>query len=837
MISFLSKYRLTILSFLAAIVATIMAGCSSDENNVASQQGTITINVAVDGRFSMADGTTVSVPDDALPDYDNISVTLSDPVSGRTHTWESVTAFNLSHEEYNMGTYAVTLSAPGREGGPSFKTKVPVSVSEKNNTADITLVPDVALVQLVLDKTNRQISSDCRLMSVTAHCIEDFTAFSDTMFFVPAGMLTLRATIANNEDKNVTLLLPGQDKLLPATGIKAAITCRQNSIEITRADASLSFPVPDNVFSMSQPICSTTGFTSGEVLQAVEGMPTAHDVVVTGTAATPLRHVFLTMQRHNVTFGANLAQLENTIPECDLLHMSPEQMSLVQNSGLGIASTHNGRIVALNFSKLIEKLTTLTTSLAEFSVMFVDETGLCSEPVKLIVETHVMQMALQNVSTVVVGNPQAQLEVLFDPHEAEQSDVSIFAMDSNGKYTIPCPITSWQPENTGSTQIGFAVPEGTDDVHVAIQYMGTPRIYAVLKRVSPPLSLRIDAFASHAVIYVDGNNNDVITRLARININGNVATVSQRTDSTITIINLAPNTRQNLSVALTDNSPATNCSFVTESTEQLPSADWIEWNNIINYANLPCGGRYSATDIPIANRQNYANVNVIWPKKHWASPNAKTFCRQSKTHNTWFMQPSAVLETFDNDGRDIRLTSVGWDHNGTNPEPYIQKPGEQNPYSMSVPKVANRVAGRLWLGSYDFSPANNTESIKEGERFASRPSSINGYYKYVPDINTPTDAGYMWLKLVNIAGDGTERPVASASFRFAVSPDYKAFSAPIKYHEQFLKPTHIKLMFVSSEKAPEHPEYSEDNVPVSPNLANGAMLGSSLWLSTLVLGY
>ena len=70
-------------------------------------------------------------------------------------------------------------------------------------------------------------------------------------------------------------------------------------------------------------------------------------------------------------------------------------------------------------------------------------------------------------------------------------------------------------------------------------------------------------------------------------------------------------------------------------------------------------------EIPVVSRQNFTDIKIVWPEKHWAGVNAKTFSDACATPNTWYKMPSGnIVETLANDSRVICLTSVGWDLEG-----------------------------------------------------------------------------------------------------------------------------------------------------------------------------
>jgi hypothetical protein len=276
--------------------------------------------------------------------------------------------------------------------------------------------------------------------------------------------------------------------------------------------------------------------------------------------------------------------------------------------------------------------------------------------------------------------------------------------------------------------------------------------------------------------------------------------------------------------------------FTTESDEQIPEGDFEDWEQLINYKQLPQGGKYSSTELSIVNRQNYVDIDVKWPKKYWASINAKTFNKQSTCHNSWYMQPSSVIIYEPQSGyKAICITSVGWDHDGEAIADYVQKHGESLPYSNVVPKVSHRSAGRLFLGSYTYNISTGTETFNEGYAFSSRPSSLNGFYKYTPDETNQSDRGYVEIEIINIS-NGTETVIASGRAELQSTTDYKAFNVPLTYKFYNLKASRLKIMFAST-TATGTQDYEDSHVPVTAHPEKGVLSGSSLWIDNLSFTY
>ena len=70
--------------------------------------------------------------------------------------------------------------------------------------------------------------------------------------------------------------------------------------------------------------------------------------------------------------------------------------------------------------------------------------------------------------------------------------------------------------------------------------------------------------------------------------------------------------------------------------------------------------------------------------------------------------------TAQNGSNAMVVRNVAWDENGTTPPAHYKTRGSAYYYSENVPSIANRSAGKLFLGTYSYS--GNSESYNDSER-------------------------------------------------------------------------------------------------------------------------
>lgn len=833
------KTRVACYSFSVLMLALLLmfSACSSQDFPVASGQGTVSFTVCVDATITMDDGSKVTVSPDLVPEPGSMRLTMTSASGRYSHTWESLDDF-LSHKEtYLAGQYTAELTSDESSYGPSFGAGVDFSIVAGNNTdVEMTVRPTRAMVDMSLTRANDLSYS---LDSVLVHVAGgDYLRCDNGVVFIDPGKAEFIVCLSNASGKTANLLLPVSATAKAACGIMVGVSAENGRVVVSCGAQTADVAVSDRLFIEGMPTITPVGFIPGVPFKAAEGIPPSAEVLMKVVSPAPIENLTLSVQS-NITDEYSF----DDMTEVDAMHPTDRQKQLLERAGFIMTVNADRTEAVVNFTKVIEALSSLKTSTTHFVVTARTADGRCSMPMTLVVDTETIEFKSVSITPAVIGIDKVTLTLHSSIGDVERDDFRLL-VDNNG---TTCPILAWNVRDDGVVDVEFSVPRGTADLPVTVEYMGLNRLTVTVRRTNPEYSAAVDAFAKTAIVrfsaegYGEAERQGIIealTALGTFTVDGKPASVSRRdeADGLVYVNGLIPATRYNIGVKIGANDPVTTLSCVTESTQQLASADFSDWRDLIEYNHLPCGGQYSATDVPIFNRQNFTDIDVDWPKKSWASLNAKTFYRGSANHNTWYMQPSAWIENTELKTKAICIASTGWDHNGEAIRGYVQQPGDFVPYSRNIPNVSHRSAGRLWLGRYDYD--GNAETVTEGEAFTSRPSSLNGFFKYQPDLNTPDDRGFVSIELVNIDSENTETIVAEGYNEFETSPDYKAFSVPLQYKKLNMRPTHIRVMFVSTTKAGRNISAGEDRlVPVTADLPDARFIGSQLYVTALILSY
>ena len=128
-----------------------------------------------------------------------------------------------------------------------------------------------------------------------------------------------------------------------------------------------------------------------------------------------------------------------------------------------------------------------------------------------------------------------------------------------------------------------------------------------------------------------------------------------------------------------------------------------------------------------------------------------------------------------------------------------------------------------------------TERYNEGVGFGSRPSALNGFYKYQPCTTAPSDRGLVTVEVIGVK-DGKETVIASGRALLPIATDYTAFAIPLSYKQFNVKATRLKVMIASSAAIGTIDEESRNIVTYSDPVTSSST-GSQLWIDNLSLSY
>lgn len=824
-------------------LALLATSCSDDSDRASDGAGSLSLDVTVDATLRDPLTQEIIVASPCVPEQSQISVTMIAAEGSYSHTWKSLCDFP-AQDLYYSGSYLIeAISGKGAEGfdTPCYSGSVSAVVE-----------PDRRLTwPLTMHLVSSAFSFDFS-PAITAG-IGEVAAFVHT----PGGEYHR----VSPDESRLLYLTPGQtgiylDVILPdgrhtafrsldfsalsgcfyECEVSADISGPDPVLTCSAPGKSASFTLSADFLSALPPSLTASGWTPGSILTVPEGEQPETPVRAAVTAAAPLSHLWLSVS------SAYLSSLSFPVL-VDLLHPSAEDEAAFAAVGLMSDLTSAGGSV--DFTALIGKLVFLTDdeALSCFSLIAEDDCGRVSEPLRLQVQTTAVDISVTSVGDAPVGATSASLTVSTRAVDFA-SNVGIEILDADGQWQ-PASVLAVRPAGDLSYELEFAIPDGNADIRARILYCEEIRAEFTVERCMPEFELVADPFATYAMIRVmapDQATVETVVRRLMLYVDGRRGPVLLRDEESgvLALSGLSPNTSYTLTATMMDRPDASDFTpgqrFTTEKAPALPNSDFEDRKSGVVYDRLPSGGRYSQTEVAIYNWQNRESFSQQVPQK-WANTNAKTFSTRASNHNTWYMQPSVftVSDEVKSGEFAVCLRSVGFDLSGEDIPDYAQTGRPYLQYSPVVPHVACRAAGKLFLGEYSFSAFSMEESYKDVVDWKSRPRSLNGFYKYVPSPDSPSDTG---VAIIEIYGDvgGELQVIASARTYLPIANSYTAFTAPLSYTRFGIKASGMRLMFASSASIGAIAEESA-SVFVSADPVKGASLGSTLWIDNISLAY
>lgn len=797
-----------------------------------------------------------------IPQPEELSLTLSNSDGSYSHTWGHLSDYP-ANEPLLTGAYKAEVSYGSElvEGvdAPYFYGAESVSLTADGVTESVcvtaTLANTLWRISATDDFAGYFADAVATLHSVGGGYIEVHPEKSESVFLragdvsvyleleMPSGERVefLAAKVGGAKAArlyNITL-----DQRMASDGVTPQVVV---SFDESTATDDVVITLSRDFLNAEAPTLKAVGFTGGETIEIAEGTTTDNPVCVKVRPSITSR-LLLTSKSPSLVRAGWPAEI-------DLMEVSHAQLSVMEGLGLKVSNESDGTR-CYDFTDVLRHLRASDTGpvAKSFSFMASSAAGRIAGPLTLNVEVSPVDISIVGVSPVVIGVNQAQIRIQSRDANLEQN-LAVQIRTSSNKVWKPAAISSITPDTdrTGRWYVKFDVPQSTDPtVEARILYCSQVKAQYTLQRVAPSYTVEVDGYAMLAIVKVDAGSEDMtsmIASTANIYLDGTpTVQVSRDPDRGYIIVGgLAPNHTYKLTTTLYDTEGAaanpsgftSPVTFATENNSGVPNGTFDEIHtDQIKYNNLPAGGRFSQNIVDIYNRQNYVSYSLSVPKG-WANTNSKTFCTSASRHNSWYMVPSVYTTktvAAEESPYAVVVRSAGWDLHGPAIPDYRQTGQPYTDYSLSIPEIAHRAAGKLFLGSYTFNPATETETYREGVEFRSRPTALNGFYFFVPSLNDIYDRG---LAIVEVIGEEADAEVviARGEYLFTPATSYTAFSIPLTYRYFGRKATKLKILFSSSERIGSIAEESAVVVTYSDPKASMST-GNELRLDNLTFSY
>lgn len=837
----------------ATLIAAIAAGtvsCSDNMTNTGSGSGALQVNIEVDPTIHAGGAT--SVPSDivAAPQADDFDIYITD-TEGKRALWTGDTSDALPElllpGVYDLTVLSGTLDAEGF-GTPCFRASTAIEICHGQTTvADVTATLANALIDIDFDSSVTRTFSDisASLHSFSGHYITYSLDEQRPAFIRPGDiMLAFNATMPDGRELMFYSLTLKDTS--PATYYKITVNASTDSdgnpvvtARVSTGDEASVTLTPEFIASRG-PELSSSGFTNNHTITLSEGAIPDEPLIVT-VSSDNLAHLFFTAIAP--TLGSAFTR------EMDLLNLSQDEADSLKHYGLVTSGLHRGAVenATVDLTELVRHLRYVDAGVpSTMSLLAVDVQERISPPLILSVETAPVELNIESVSDAIIGVNTAQMLVRSSTSQLD-GNLTLQAFDAEDNDWTDLTISSIEHDNGNLWAVNFTVPDGVNPVIVRVFYCSKERDTFTVKRASPSYSIAVDPFALHADIIVEAEDErmtGIVTSAMQIYTDDGKTRLQllerYPSEGRIKVSGLEAGKNYSLRPTLVavpgqdDFGPTLN--FKTENATQFANGDFERVVfDAIKYADMPSGGRYSQNIVEIYNRQNRTSFDLKTPAS-WCTVNAKTFCRLSTNHNTWYLAPSTyIVEDAASGAYAVRLDCVGYDTHGADIPDYVQTSQPYTPYSLNVPSGYSRAAGRLFLGNYSYDAETETEQYDEGIAFDSRPSALNGFYKY---LSTSANPGATAIARIEVMGDayGTEIVIARGEKLLPPALSYTAFTIPLAYQHFGVKATHLRILFAASSSIGDI-ESETEQIIVIPYPETSTFLGSSLWLDNLSLSY
>ncbi len=826
---------------LLAITACALAVCSCTEDNTdfTTSTGTLEATVCVDSSISSPAANTIVELGFEAPAPESLTVSLTDASGQYSASWASI-AEMPDPLSLQTGTYTLSALSPDITEGfdsPIYYGSHELTVTDGavlNETVTAKVASTIISASYSIDNAS-VVSVALTLHSSNAGEFIEYPMSETRPLFLYPGDITILATVKMADGRSVTLNPGTLSNAAAATHyiINVRVDSDVPTLHLSfnpEVRESIDITLDDALLNGTPPVVTPVGFTPGTPMVMVEG----------GDPSTEIGFEVQGSDILSIVLSAASPSLLSQGLDTEVDVMTPEGLAMAEEFGTVITGNR------INISGTLSRIAySYGQAESSFTIVARDAAGRVNEPVTLQLVTTDAELTVLSCDPAMTGINYATATIRTDATDLD-ANLRIDVVDNNGRWS-QTTITRILRQDDNTWRVTFALPDGTTSVLARVYYCGRLKATLTVTRYAPQFGISVDAFASAARIRIDmadekSSLRGLITAKADIYSGTTRVTVMSRdtVNGYIDVVGLTPSSTYKLRATMFRN-PTSDADYTeavritTESAAQLKNPDFEEIKDCIEYKDLLSGGRYSQTIVDIYNQQNRTSYDVDVPKD-WAHINSKTFCTKARRHNTWYMQPSVMTsKDAQQGGFSIELVNVAWDIDGPAIPDYTQQGTPYLRYNPNIPEIAHRAAGRAWLGSYSFDAATGEETIKEGISFGSRPTSLNGYYKYLPGPVANTERGMVQVKVWGEV-DGVETLIAESHVQLGINPDFSSFSVPLTYDLFGVKATKICVILSASEHIGTI-AYETANVQTTPVASTATSTGNRLLVDNLSFAY
>lgn len=795
-------------------LAMLVASCQDDNKGLTKGQGTISPEFTID--YSVTNPRTMSRAEnrkETVPNAPELS-------SFSFHLWKDDGKFDKTYTglgdfvdaQFPVGAYSLEAFSGDIEeeglGKPYFAGSTTFNVYD-GEQAKPTLVAKLANTAVSVEYTEAFMnyftaySTEIHSSNGTNYITMPAAGTESEWAYVKPGNVDINITVTKQNGVSGTVKAATIENALPATHYH--VTIDANRGEVGNATISVSFDastavepikidVSGDILVTPAPVLTAYGFTSGTPLEILEGDAAEATLKVNILAQGDVASVKLNT-------SSPTPELSSLQGDVELLTATEEQKNALTTLGVTTKGIWSGvgQVAEIDFTNILQNLKVANgVSDHIFTITVVDKLNRTCEPVVLKIQAPKPVLVISNQQELAYGQTTAEFDFTYNGKDI-QNKVKFQATNAGDDWE-DCTYSSVVDNGGGSYHVVINIPLRSSDSKVRAIYNTTTSAEYTFKRKIELAAADYDVWATKATVSM--SPAAMRSQVTAIYLNDEQKGTTFNDYSQFTFTGLTPGAHYTAKAVLNNGTEA-SVTFTTEAAAPVPNGDFETLkSDAISVTKMLMGGQYKVSP---ATYTPWCSFTVSEPAK-WTTKNNKTCNLNAATLNTWFVIPSTystnITATAHCPGAAITgvetatpgvyanlsaqygnyavvVRNVAWDDKGTNP---ATSGGAFNTtyYCTNKPTIANRSAGQLSLDT----------------DFASRPTTLNGYYKYERDSQDGTENAVVTVTVLN---GSTE--IGKGTMELGAAAGFTEFAVPVTYSVTNKKATALKIMITSSNRA------------------------------------
>lgn len=865
--------RKTILLGLGALAAAVsFSGCSDDWGFKGDSAGRISPLVGIDTEAvtsrssdpaSRADGDDITVAD--------LSLMLVKTDGSYAHTWPA-NDFPVNQEfavgEYTLEAFYGNVDEEGF-GKPAYSGKQSLTVA-KDQTTSLALTASLANCRFIIRYTDafQGYMTDWNASIKSAGNPIEYPKDETAPLYVKPGEVSINISVTKPNGLSGTFALPA---VKAQARHQYTVTVDVNDGGVGDAQFTVTFDenlqtedvdidISDAVLSAAAPTVEAEGYDPAVPVEVVAGLSTDKTMSMNIMAMGGIGSVVMETASEYLLSKGWPAKI-------DLVAADAAQQELLKRYGLNALGLWRNvdKMAVLDFSDVVKNLGIVDgDNTSTFTVTATDKLSRVTEPLTLTVKAEEVVLELASAGSFYEPGAPLDINLAFNGTDVA-SDVTFkiyYPSANQWRETEVLAVSEPRSRAVADFTVTIATDAVIDD-DLRVQAFCAGKGSEILSIGMAPFTIEgsaNDVFARHAFVKVTGTDGAedpdpaAVSFVARTGSGDYTALESEYADGYYRIYGLNPATAYEVKAVYNDMRTKVY-KLTTEEILAVPNGDFEDLEETMSKTDMNANAAWKCA---LNKYQNTLSYTVSEPTG-WASVNGKTASASHANQNSWFVVPS----TFNTSGSFIGqyptlatykrnedtpesyknfaaysgtnamvVRNVAWDADGNLPGVTQTQVWNVIYYNNNVASMSQRSAGKLFLGSYSY--VAGMETYNEGVSFASRPSSLSGYYRYARGSQDSAEKGTVKVTLLN-----GNTVVATGEAALDAAGDFTAFNIPLTYAKGAPKATELRIMIASSDHASynQADETAAIKTDTKLNKFEAYSIGATLVIDNLTFNY